>query len=152
MFAMKLTVHCRLMGQEGGGMDKANILVVDDEAVVREGVRRVLEDHRYSVESCANGHSALDLLQAKDFHMVITDLKMPGMSGLEVLKGIKVLQPGIPVIIIAGYSTVDTAVAALKNGAVDYIAKPFTPDQLREKVARAFEQSVALGSGVSQGD
>ena len=67
-------------------MDKANILVVDDEAVVREGVRRILEGDRYSVESCASGRAALDLLQEKDFDMVITDLKMPGMSGLEVLK------------------------------------------------------------------
>jgi DNA-binding NtrC family response regulator len=125
-------------------MDKANILVVDDEAVVREGVRRILEGDQYSVESCASGRAALDLLQGKDFNMVITDLKMPGMSGLEVLKAIKILQPEIPVIIITGYSTVDTAVDAMKNGAIDYIAKPFSPDQLREKVARAFEQKALL--------
>jgi len=121
-------------------MDKANILVVDDEVVVREGVRRILEGDRYSVESCASGRAALDLLKTNDFKMVITDLKMPGMGGLEVLKAIKILQPEIPVIIITGYSTVDTAVDAMKNGAIDYIAKPFSPDQLREKVARAFEQ------------
>ncbi len=125
-------------------MDKANILVVDDEVVVREGVRRILEGDRYSVESCASGRAALDLLQEKDFNMVITDLKMPGMSGLEVLKAIKILQPEIPVIIITGYSTVDTAVDAMKNGAIDYIAKPFSPDQLREKVAKAFEQKALL--------
>ena len=125
-------------------MDKAYILVVDDEAVVREGVRRILEGDRYSVESCASGRAALDLMQEKDFKMVITDLKMPGMSGLEVLKAIKILQPEIPVIIITGYSTVDTAVDAMKNGAIDYIAKPFSPDQLREKVARAFEQKALL--------
>jgi DNA-binding NtrC family response regulator len=125
-------------------MDKANILVIDDEAVVREGVRRILEGDRYSVESCASGRAALDLMQEKDFKMVITDLKMPGMSGLEVLKAIKILQPEIPVIIITGYSTVDTAVDAMKNGAIDYIAKPFSPDQLREKVARAFEQKALL--------
>ena len=125
-------------------MDKANILVVDDETVVREGVRRILEGDRYSVESCASGRAALDLLQEKDFNMVITDLKMPGMSGLEVLKAIKILQPEIPVIIITGYSTVDTAVDAMKNGAIDYIAKPFSPDQLRDKVAKAFEQKTLL--------
>jgi DNA-binding NtrC family response regulator len=132
------------MRKEDFRMDKANILVVDDEAVVREGVRRILEGDRYSVESCSSGRAALDLLQEKDFHMVITDLKMPGMSGLEVLKAIKILQPEIPVIIITGYSTVDTAVDAMKNGAIDYIAKPFSPDQLREKVARAFEQKALL--------
>jgi DNA-binding NtrC family response regulator len=125
-------------------MDKADILVIDDEAVVREGVRRILEGDRYSVECCASGHAALDLMQEKHFNMVITDLKMPGMSGLEVLKAIKILQPEIPVIIITGFSTVDTAVDAMKNGAIDYIAKPFSPDQLREKVAAAFEQKALL--------
>src|SRR5512138_2386917 len=133
-----------MMEQEGDGMKKSNILVVDDEAVVREGVRRILEGADYDVETCASGRTALDLLQEKEFNMVITDLKMPGMSGLEVLKSIKVLQPDIPVMIITGYSTVDTAVEAMKNGAVDYIAKPFTPDQLREKVAKAFEQKALL--------
>jgi DNA-binding NtrC family response regulator len=125
-------------------MEKSRILVVDDEAVVREGVRRILEGDRYSVESCASGRAALDLMQEKDFAMVITDLKMPGMGGLEVLKTIKILQPEIPVIIITGYSTVDTAVEAMKNGAIDYIAKPFTPEQLMEKVGKAFEQKTML--------
>jgi DNA-binding NtrC family response regulator len=125
-------------------MEKSRILIVDDEAVVREGVRRILENDRYTVEACASGRAALDLLQVKDFNMVITDLKMPGMGGLEVLKTIKILQPEIPVIIITGYSTVDTAVDAMKNGAIDYIAKPFTPDQLIEKVDKAFEQKALL--------
>ena len=125
-------------------MEKSRILVVDDEAVVREGVRRILEGDRYSVESCASGRAALDAMQEKDFDMVITDLKMPGMGGLEVLKTIKILQPEIPVIIITGYSTVDTAVDAMKNGAIDYIAKPFTPEQLIEKVCKAFEQKTML--------
>jgi DNA-binding NtrC family response regulator len=125
-------------------VEKSRILVVDDEAVVREGVRRILEGDRYSVESCASGRAALDAMQEKDFDMVITDLKMPGMGGLEVLKTIKILQPEIPVIIITGYSTVDTAVDAMKNGAIDYIAKPFTPEQLIEKVGKAFEQKTML--------
>jgi len=125
-------------------MEKLRILVVDDEAVVREGVRRILEGDRYSVETCVSGRAALDLMQVRDFNMVITDLKMPGMGGLDVLKTIKILQPEIPVIIITGYSTVDTAVDAMKNGAVDYVAKPFTPDQLIEKVGKAFEQKAML--------
>lgn len=117
-------------------MDKTNILVIDDEAVVREGVRRILEGDRYSVKICASGHAALDLLQEIDFKLVITDLKMPGMSGMEILKAIKILKPEIPIIIITGYSTFDV----MKNGAINYITKPFSPDQLREKVIRAFEQ------------
>ena len=70
-------------------METIKILVVDDEMVVREGLRRVLEGDRYHVEACASGRSALDLMQEKDFDLVVTDLKMPGMSGLEVLKGSK---------------------------------------------------------------
>ena len=125
-------------------MEKIRILVVDDEAVVREGLRRVLEGDEYQVETCASGRAALDLMQEHDFELVVTDLKMPGMSGLEVLKAIKILQPEIPVIIITGYSTVDTAVDAMKNGAIDYIAKPFAPEQLIEKVGKALEQKTVL--------
>jgi DNA-binding NtrC family response regulator len=125
-------------------VEKKTILVVDDEVVVREGVRRVLEGAGYHVEVCASGRSALDLMQEKAFDLVITDLKMPGMGGLEVLKTIKILQPEVPVIIITGYSTVDTAVDAMKNGAIDYIAKPFSPEQLTEKVGKAIEQKTVL--------
>jgi DNA-binding NtrC family response regulator len=139
MFAVMRKAH-RWMIQEDYRMDKANILVVDDEPVLLEGLRRILEGDLYTVESCTSGRTALDLLQKKDFDMVITDLKMPGMSGLEVLKAIKILQPEMPVIIITGYFTADAAVDAMKYGAIDFILKPFSPDQLREKVARAFEQ------------
>jgi DNA-binding NtrC family response regulator len=125
-------------------MEKIRILVVDDEAVVREGLRRVLEGDQYDVEACASGRSALDLMQERDFDLVVTDLKMPGMSGLEVLKAVKILQAEVPVIIITGYSTVDTAVEAMKNGAIDYIAKPFAPEQLMEKVGKALEQKTVL--------
>jgi DNA-binding NtrC family response regulator len=78
------------------------------------------------------------------FDLVITDLKMPGMSGLEVLKHIKALQPEVPIIMITGYSTVDTAVEAMKNGAVDYVAKPFTPEEILKKVESAFELKAIL--------
>jgi DNA-binding NtrC family response regulator len=120
------------------------ILVVDDEAVIREGMRRILEADGYVVETSASGYMALETVQEKSFDLVITDLKMPGMDGLEVLKAIKVLQPEIPVIIITGYSTVDTAVEAMKNGAFDYIAKPFTAEQISGKVRNAIAQKTVL--------
>jgi DNA-binding NtrC family response regulator len=132
------------MRHEGYSMDKANILVVDDEPVVLEGVRRILEGDRYSVEICTNGRAALDLLQKQDFNMVITDLKMPEMKGQELLKAIKILQPEIPVIIITGNITVGNAIDTMKNRAIDYILKPFSPDQLREKVARVFKEKSLL--------
>ena len=125
-------------------MEVIDVLVVDDEAIIREGLKRILEHKGYNVASSASGQHALECMQKENFGLVITDLKMPGMSGMEVLKAIKVLQPEVPVIIITGYSTVDTAVEAMKNGAFDYIAKPFTPDQILEKVSKALEQKAMI--------
>ena len=116
-----------------------NILVVDDEAVIREGLTRTLEGDGLIVDTAKNGHAAIEFMQQKEFDLVITDLKMPGMNGFEVLNAVKVLQPGIPVIMITGFATVESAVEAMKNGTVDYIVKPFTPDQILEKVRRALE-------------
>lgn len=125
-------------------MTNAKILVVDDEAVIREGIRRILEKEGYQVEPKSSGRVALERLQEEDFDLVITDLKMPGMGGLELLKAIRILQPNVPVILITGYSTVETAVEAIKNGAFDYLAKPFTPAQITEKAQKALEQRALL--------
>jgi DNA-binding NtrC family response regulator len=125
-------------------MEQGRILVVDDEAVIRDGVKRILERSNMEVATSSGGRAALAMMQETDFDLVVTDLKMPGMNGIEVLKAIKVLQPEVPVIIITGYSTVDTAVEAMKNGAFDYIAKPFTPDQITEKVNKALAQKAVL--------
>ncbi|NOY85844.1 MAG: sigma-54-dependent Fis family transcriptional regulator [Deltaproteobacteria bacterium] len=121
-------------------MTGVKVLIVDDEAVIRRGLCRVLEGRGYQVEASESGFGAIEKLQKAPFHIVITDLKMPGMDGIEVLKAIKILQPDVPVIIITGYSTVDTAVEAMKNGAFDYISKPFTPEQIIEMVEKALEQ------------
>ena len=80
------------------------------------------------------------MLQQKVFDLIITDLKMPGMSGFEVLNAVKALQPDVPVIMITGFATVETAVEAMKSGTVDYIVKPFEPSQILEKVNKALEQ------------
>ena len=121
-------------------MERIVILVVDDETVIREGIKRVLEGDRFEVETCGSGHKAIEHLQVKDYGLIITDLKMPGMDGIEVLKAVKALQPDIPVIIITGYASIDTAVEAMKNGASEYLSKPFTPDLLLEKVQSALSQ------------
>jgi DNA-binding NtrC family response regulator len=118
----------------GGGrvyMERIVILVVDDEAVIRDGIKRVLEGDLFEVETCRSGHAAIERLQEKDYGLIITDLKMPGMNGIEVLKAVKALQPDIPVIIITGYATIDTAVEAMKSGA---------PDLLLEKVQNSLSQ------------
>jgi len=125
-------------------MDKIVILVVDDEAVIRDGLQRTLSGDRFDVETCKSGHAAIELLQQKEYDLIITDLKMPGMNGIEVLKAVKGLQPDVPVIMITGYATVDTAVEAMKNGATDYISKPFTPQQILEKIDKALEQRTVM--------
>ncbi len=125
-------------------MAQKRIIVVDDEDIIREGMRRILSNSGFVVEAFANGYLALEKLQNAFFDLLITDLKMPGMSGMDVLKSIKVLQPEMPVIMITGYSSVDTAVEAMKIGAVDYIGKPFTPDEIVAKVEAALEVKAVL--------
>jgi DNA-binding NtrC family response regulator len=121
-------------------MERIRILVVDDEVVIRDALKRIFDSQRFFVETCSSGYGAIELLHTHDFDLIVTDLKMPGMSGLEVLKAVKALQPNVPVIIITGYATVDTAVEAMKNGAFDYLSKPFSPDQFLEKVEEALKQ------------
>jgi len=122
--------------------DKHNLLIVDDEEVIREGMRRILSAEGYRVDTSASGRTAIEKIQEQDFDVVITDLKMPGMDGMEVLKTIRILQPEVPVVIITGYSTVDTAVEAMKNGAFDYIAKPFTSELIIDKVRKAVDYKI----------
>jgi len=127
---------------KGKAMELTNILIVDDETVIRDGLKRILESKLFSVETCSSGYAAIELLHKQEFDLIVTDLKMPGMSGIEVLKAVKALQPNVPVIMITGYATVDTAVEAMKNGAVDYLSKPFAPDQFLTKVENALKQRV----------
>jgi signal transduction histidine kinase len=120
--------------------EKTKILVVDDEKVVRDGCHRVLTGKGYEVFSAENGQQALDLLDTEEIDMILLDLKMPFMSGEEML-GITIEKyPDIPVIIITGHGTVDTAVECMKNGAYDFITKPFQIDQFLLTVTRAAEK------------
>ncbi len=125
-------------------MTGARILIVDDEKAIRDGLRKVLEGEGYQVELSHNGYSAVEKLQDTEFELVVTDLKMPGMDGMEVLNAISILQPNVPVIFITGYSTVENAVEVMKIGAFDYLPKPFKPGQLIEKVSKALEHRAFL--------
>ncbi|WP_305044645.1 sigma-54-dependent transcriptional regulator [Geoalkalibacter sp.] len=125
-------------------MPKKKMLVIDDDPVIRRGLKQILEKAGYEVEIFASGHTAVEELRQAPCDLVITDLKMPGMSGLEVLRTVSAMHPEVPIVLITGYSTVETAVEAMKNGAVDYIAKPFTPDELLEKVQQALEKKAVL--------
>jgi len=117
------------------------VLVVDDEGVVCKSCKAILREEGCRVETAYSGAEALHVMGAQDFDVVITDLRMPGMDGMELLTEIKHKTPSTAVIVITGYSTVPTAVEAIKSGACDYIAKPFTPDKLALAVAKAVESN-----------
>ena len=125
-------------------MTGARVLIVDDEKAIRDGLHKVLEGEGYQTQLSHNGYEAVEQLQATEFELVITDLKMPGMDGMEVLNAISILQPDVPVIFITGYSTVENAVEVMKVGAFDYLPKPFTPKQFLEKVKKALEHRAFL--------
>jgi DNA-binding NtrC family response regulator len=120
-------------------MNKKKILVIDDEEIVRTSCNRTLAPAGFEVRLARNGVEGLKILEEETFDLVLTDLKMPDMDGIEVLSKIKEGWPAMEVIIITGYQTVDTAVKAIKLGAFDYIEKPFTPDGLITAVAKAFD-------------
>ncbi|GAB4296244.1 MAG: hypothetical protein Kow0098_19260 [Ignavibacteriaceae bacterium] len=111
---------------------KARILCVDDEAVILDSFRKILVIDGFSVDTVESGKEALRLIQMHHYDFVFTDLKMPEMDGVEVTKAVKHLRPDIDVVIITGYATVETAVECMKYGALDYVQKPFTEDELVE--------------------
>lgn len=116
------------------------ILVIDDERDIREGCQRILSRMDCKVHVATNGQDGLDTINSKNICMVVCDIKMPGMDGLEVLRQIKDNNPDIVVVMITGFSTVETAIEAMKKGAYDFISKPFSPDQLRMVARRAIEK------------
>lgn len=111
---------------------KARILAVDDEPIILDSFRKILVVAGYSIDTVEKGKEALGLILKRDYDFVFTDLKMPEMDGLEVTKAVKHLRPEIDVIVITGYASIETAVETMKYGAMDYVQKPFTEDELIE--------------------
>jgi CheY-like chemotaxis protein len=109
---------------------RARILVVDDEPVVLDSFRRILVLEGYSIDTVEHGPEALYLVRRNDYDLVFTDLKMPDMDGVEVVKAVKHLRPDMDVVVCTGYGSIETAVATMKHGGADYIRKPFTPEEL----------------------
>lgn len=119
---------------------KISILIVDDEASVRDSLYSWFIEDGYIVECAENAKKALSIIETKSFDIVLADVKMPGMDGLEMQRRIKTLNKDAIVIIMTAFASVDTAVRALKDGAFDYITKPFDPDDLSHLIRNATKQ------------
>src|SRR5258708_38082030 len=127
------------------------ILVVDDEAGIRQSVRGILADEGYRVLEAEDGRGALRLIESERPRLVIVDIWMPEMDGIELLRRIRDSDPMTPVIVISGHGNIETAVTATKLGAFDFIEKPFSLDGLLHVVDRALESHparAAAGVGV----
>ena len=118
---------------------KFTVLIIDDEENIRNGLAANFELEDYEVKTAANGKDGLDLVAKGDIDLVITDLRMDGISGEEVVKRVTTETPGIPVIVLTGHGSIDAAVEAMKSGAYDFLTKPLNLDQLNLIVKRALE-------------
>jgi len=118
----------------------ARILIVDDEEIVIKSCLRILDGNEHRIETARDGHEALRKVEDSPYDVIILDIMMPNLSGLEVLRQVKETHPDIDVIMITGLSQIETAVQAMKLGAFDYISKPFEPDELNLVLQRALER------------
>ena len=116
------------------------ILVVDDEEQMRDLLTKILERKGYQVSVCGNGMEALSILEKEPMDLVVTDVRMPGLSGMEALRAIKELNPEIVVLIMTAFGSIDQAVQAVKDGAYDYINKPFKIDEMLLTIEKALEE------------
>ena len=113
-----------------------NILVVDDEAAIRESLKDWLMEDGYSVALAVDGENAIAMVQESQYDVILLDLKMPGIDGLETMRRIKEISPDSEVLMMTAYASVDTAVQAMKEGAFDYLVKPFDPDEVELQIKK----------------
>ena len=132
--------------------EKFRILVVDDELIVRDSLKEWLKEEGFTVDAAESGPDALEMLNEKQYHLMLTDIKMPGMDGVEVLKKAKEAFPDLTVVMMTAYATVETAVEAMKIGALDYLVKPFDLDALIPMTLTIYEDlEVAQGRHLEVG-
>ena len=124
-------------------MSKHNIMIIDDEKIVGDMAKLSLAQEGYEVETFLNGESALERLKEKAFDVVVTDLKMKGIDGLEVLRTVKQLYPRTVVIMITAFANLDVAIEALRDDVHDFFPKPVKIKELKASILRALEKQVA---------
>src|SRR5947199_6104160 len=121
--------------------DSAHILVVDDEGAIRYSISKTLQRVGYQVSAAASGEEALTMLEEQIFDVVLTDIRMPGLTGVELLAKIKEKAPDSIVILMTGYASLGTAVESLRLGAHDYLIKPSSSQDIRQSVARGLDRA-----------
>src|SRR5215510_7511756 len=122
-----------------GNLHRRKLLVVDDEDEARAGLADILREEGYNVDTATTAEEALDRFRSETYHLVLTDLLLPGKSGVDLTKLVHAACPATAIVLITGHATVKTAVAALKRGASDYIRKPVNPKKLKERVMSLLE-------------
>ena len=122
-------------------MGKQKVLVIDDEQIVLDSVKKILSKENYDVDTSIDSKTGLEMALQKDYDIVLTDIRMPKIGGMRILRDIRRNKPSVPVVIITGYASVQSAVQAMKLGATDYIEKPFTPEELADAVSAAIDVS-----------
>ncbi|EMS80702.1 response regulator [Desulfotignum phosphitoxidans] len=125
-------------------MEKMKLMLVEDEERYLQTTAKLLKKRRIKVVTAQSGAQALDLLKTHDVHVVILDIKMPGMDGFKTLKAIKTLYPPVEVIFLTGHATMDSAIEGLQSGAFDYVMKPADIDDIVTKAYEAFEKRQRL--------
>ncbi|MHB8893579.1 MAG: response regulator [Candidatus Geothermincolia bacterium] len=121
-------------------MAQQRVMIIDDERIVGDMAKMSLEQDGYLVETFLNGEAALARLGQERFDVVVTDLKMKGIDGMQVLKAVKTLHPGTPVIMITAFANLDTAIAALRGEVHDFFPKPVKIKELKASIGRALEK------------
>ena len=125
--------------------EAVHILAVDDEQVILDSIVKLCSLEDWQVDTAIDAESGLEKLSSKTYHLVISDIMMPGMDGFELLEHLQEKEVSVPVIITTGFSTVENAVKALYTGAVDFLPKPFTVEELLSSVSRALQYSIIRG-------
>jgi len=121
-------------------MDKFRVLIVDDEDDFREAIIKRLRARKVDVEGADSGQKALDMLTNEDFDVVVLDVKMPGMDGIETLRELKLKKPLVEVIMLTGHASVESGIQGMQLGAFDYVMKPVALDDLMDKLRQAHER------------
>ena len=119
----------------------SRILVIDDERSIRNTLKDILEYEKYEVDQAEDGNKGIELIRSAEYDVVLCDIKMPGLDGIEVLERVVVLTPDTPVVMISGHGNIDTAVESIKKGAFDYIEKPLDLNRLLITIRNAMDKS-----------